>query len=791
MTRLLPSGDEAGTAPEDRVFRPDVEGLRAVAVLLVVLYHAGVSQLTGGYVGVDVFFVISGFVITGVLLRERVAAGTTSLLGFYARRCRRILPAATLVLICTVVAAHVVLGWAAGARAADDAKWAAVFMANFHFASVGTNYLAAELPPSPLQNFWTLSVEEQFYLVFPTLFLLVAGLRLRIGLRTRLLAVLGALCVCSLTWSIVQTASNPNYAYFSPFTRAWELGLGAMVALAAPKLTRIPGAVAAPVTWIGLAAIAFAGVAFNSNTSYPGILVAIPVVGAAMVIAGGTANPLFGAERLLGIGPMRKLGRISYSLYLWHWPILILAAESQGQSSLPLSSNLAWLLVALLASIVTYWLVENPVRHSAWLRRRGLASVGLGAGLIAVTLLVATVESTVGAPAIPAVGTTLHSSNADLSTVEKLVHEATAIRSVPAGLQPPLQVVDTGFPPTACGPIGYGQTNLKPCLFGDPHGTKTMVLYGDSHSAMWFQTIDAIAAAAHWKLWYLGKSACPVELLPMMNPGVFGTAGGEFQQCDQWHSYAIAEINRLRPDLVIVTQETHPAPGDRAYSNGQWSAGLTDFFSSITVPNVQFDVIGNIPQPAFDPPQCLDVHPDDVPACSSPKAKALTPYAGAEADAVRSVGGRYVDVTPWFCSVTCTAVIGNYQVYFNSQHVMGNYATFLQGVMADALQLAPGSDTAFPLSTQVLLPTNGAVLRGTELLVAAAPTNDGVHIQFVLTGHGYHKTVVATAHPTYDGWAASWNTAGVPNGTYLLESEARRSGSATSVSRAVVVRVMN
>ena len=218
VTRLLPSGDEAGTAPEDRAFRPDVEGLRAVAVLLVVLYHAGVGKLGGGYVGVDVFFVISGFVITGVLFRERVTAGTTSLLGFYARRCRRILPAATLVLVCTVVASHLVLGAAAGVRSADDAKWAAVFLANFHFASVGTNYLAAQLPPSPLQNFWTLSVEEQFYLVFPTLFLMVAGLRLRLTLRTRLLVVLGAISVCSLSWSIIQTASNPNFAYFSPFT---------------------------------------------------------------------------------------------------------------------------------------------------------------------------------------------------------------------------------------------------------------------------------------------------------------------------------------------------------------------------------------------------------------------------------------------------------------------------------------------------------------------------------------------------------------------------------------------
>ncbi|MGP0109428.1 MAG: acyltransferase family protein, partial [Acidimicrobiales bacterium] len=184
--RFLASGDEAGTAPSDRKFRPDVEGLRAVAVGLVVLYHAGVPRLTGGYVGVDVFFVISGFVITGLLLRERSGTGRTSILGFYARRVRRILPAATLVILVTVSFTYVVLGFVIGNNVANDGRWAAVFLANFHFESVGTNYLTAALPPSPLQNFWTLSVEEQFYVVFPTLFLLVARVKGRFSLRTRM-----------------------------------------------------------------------------------------------------------------------------------------------------------------------------------------------------------------------------------------------------------------------------------------------------------------------------------------------------------------------------------------------------------------------------------------------------------------------------------------------------------------------------------------------------------------------------------------------------------------------------
>jgi len=247
--RALVSGDEAGTAPGDRRFRPDVEGLRAVAVLLVVLFHAGIPGLKGGFVGVDVFFVISGFVITGVLLRERASSGRTSILAFYGRRCRRIIPAATLVILVTIAASYLVLGNLAGDRSAVDGRWAAVFLVNFHFASEGTNYLAAQLPPSPLQNFWSLSVEEQFYIVYPTLFIAFAAVRTRISFRTRLAIGLIVVIVGSFTLSVIQTSSNATVSYFSPFTRAWELALGGLIAVSTNRLLRLRPHVAAVMAW--------------------------------------------------------------------------------------------------------------------------------------------------------------------------------------------------------------------------------------------------------------------------------------------------------------------------------------------------------------------------------------------------------------------------------------------------------------------------------------------------------------------------------------------------------------
>src|SRR5580658_5898351 len=263
--RFSASGDEAGTAPGDRKFRPDVEGLRAVAVVLVVLFHAGVPGLTGGYVGVDVFFVLSGFVITGLLLREQQGSGRTSLISFYGRRSRRILPAATLVIIATVLASYHWLGFLIGNSTADVGRTASLFYANFHFIAVGTDYLSAQAPPSALGNYWSLSVEEQFYLVYPALLLATALVWTRCDLRLKLAALLTVGVGISLFWSIHQTAANPTAAYFSPFTHGWELALGGLVALGRPLFVRLPRAVAIGMTWIGLAGILAAAFEFTST----------------------------------------------------------------------------------------------------------------------------------------------------------------------------------------------------------------------------------------------------------------------------------------------------------------------------------------------------------------------------------------------------------------------------------------------------------------------------------------------------------------------------------------------
>ena len=386
------AGDEAGTPPGDRRFRPDVQGLRAIAILLALVYHAGIPPFSGGYVGIEVFFVISGFVITGLLLRERDSSGHTSLRNFYGRRARRIIPMATLVVIVTVIATYHSIGTLVGHETAVDGAWSAVFLANVHYQATDTNYLLSQAPPSPLLNYWSLGVEEQFYIVYPVVVVLLGWWARRGSFRLRLTVFLVAVIIASYSYSIVFTASNAQSAYFSLLVRSWELALGGLIAVYSPQLQRIPQAWAAVASWVGLAVILVASVTLTPASEYPGALVAIPTLAAGLVIAAGAAAPTWGVERLLRREPFPFLALISFSLYLWHWPILEIAAQHRGVTTLPVWDNVLLLVLAGLLATVTYRFFENPVRHAKFLVRRKWTSLIMGLCLIVATLAVTTYE---------------------------------------------------------------------------------------------------------------------------------------------------------------------------------------------------------------------------------------------------------------------------------------------------------------------------------------------------------------------------------------------------------------
>ena len=648
--------------------------------------------------GVDVFFVISGFVITGLLLRERRGSGRTSILSFYARRVRRILPAATLVIGVVVAASYLALGYVSGNVVADDGRWAAIFLSNFHFEAVGTNYFTAQLPPSPLQNFWSLSVEEQFYVVYPTLFLIIARFKGRLSFQVKMTIALVVVIVASFWLSVVQTGSQPTEAYFSPFTRAWELALGALVAVATPWLRRCPSLGAALLSWSGLAAIAVAAFAFTAQTPYPGSLVAIPVFGAALVIAGGVAAPRLGAEQLLRRGPFQWFGKRSYSLYLWHWPILIIAAEQAGKTVLPVRDNLWLLLLAVVISMASHRLVENPVRH--WRLPSGTTVVAGAATVVATVLILSVV---IGTESNPGAATGLPAAPNALAVLREVAASKT-ISSVPDRTDPALSRAADDWggndEPSHCS-ADLTQSTERLCILGDTHARRLLIVYGDSHALMWLPAFDSIATHAHMRLLVLGKAGCPASLITISNPPGSGSAANPYVACDNWHRWAVETINRLSPSILVVSQDsTYSAPGPFPFTYEQWSNGLAALFKEIPSSRTEKVYLGNIPLPDVSPPTCLSVHLNDAQSCSTPVARAYRYLDETEYAVTESLGIRYIDPTPWFCSDVCTAIVGPYEVYLDRYHVTAAYATYLQNVLA-AGTLQCHSDTHPPQTRDV------------------------------------------------------------------------------------------
>jgi peptidoglycan/LPS O-acetylase OafA/YrhL len=379
LTLLQPT--EIATADYRAEFRPDIQAVRALAVSLVVLYHANIPGFHGGFLGVDVFFVVSGFVITNVLLREKASKGTNSIPGFYARRIRRILPAATVVLIATVFATYHWLSYITGAINADDAKYVAAFVGNFHFATLGTQYFTASQPPSTLQQFWSLAVEEQFYLVWPVLFLILTLPKLAYSPVARLVSALSVIIVASLVWCVIETRQNEVWAFFSPLTRAWELALGALLAVLGPHLRGRSPRVGLVLAGVGVVTVLLCTWFYTSTTLWPGVAVIAPVVATGMIIAGGSLRGPDSFGPIAKFAPVQWVGNISYSLYLVHWPVIAIATQ-YAIAPLPLHSELELVALSVVLSAALYYAIENPIRRSRWLAERRLLTFAFGAVLI-------------------------------------------------------------------------------------------------------------------------------------------------------------------------------------------------------------------------------------------------------------------------------------------------------------------------------------------------------------------------------------------------------------------------
>jgi peptidoglycan/LPS O-acetylase OafA/YrhL len=722
-------------------FRPDLEGLRAVAVVLVLLYHAGVPGFGGGYIGVDVFFVLSGFLITGLLVRETRTTGSISLPRFYARRARRILPASAVVLVATVVASAVVLSPLRLIDVTGDAASAALYVSNIRFAVQSTDYLQSTAAPSPILHFWSLSAEEQFYLFWPA-FVLVAS-RFATGSARRLAVPFAVVVVGSFVLSLWLTTANQPWAFFSLPTRAWELGAGALLALAAPRLHAVPGWARSGLGWGGLAAVAAAGIVLTEQTPFPGWAALLPVVGTTAVIAagGGGASDLH--ARLLGTAPFRYVGRISYSLYLWHWPVLVLVPIALG-GPLPLAGRVALVVLVAgpLAAASQRW-VEDPLRRGRFIGTITRRNLAMAASLSVVVAVGALGVGSVTASRLDGGGSTGVVSPGD-DPLAGLVPTDAPVTSSPAasagwpgtpspgaasaspsGAPRPSDVASatagplSSFPPTPGGPLPgdllpsladaradspriYADgchldtvtTVSPPCVYGDPASSTTVVLFGDSHAAQWFPALERIALDRGLRLVSLTKSACTAADVTVWS----ATLDRAYAECDAWRRDAMDRIAAEHPALVVVSDSRAVRPivdgmtliGDAGAP--AVAAGLARTLDALRPIAGAVAVIGATPEAPGDPPSCLSAHPDDVLACATPVAKAIdAAWIAEEGSIAAEAGADFVDPTPWVCPTgPCPAVIGRYLVYRDTHHLATPFAAALASRLAARLPLPAG-----------------------------------------------------------------------------------------------------
>ncbi|GAA1954402.1 acyltransferase family protein [Agromyces allii] len=667
-----------------RGFRPDIQGLRAIAVLVVIAFHAGVPGFGGGYLGVDVFFVVSGFLIGGPLVATILETGRVDLAAFYARRARRILPAALVVTVATVIASVLIASPIRLAQIATDAAWAASSAVNIRFAMQETDYLNGTAP-SPLQHFWSLGVEEQFYLLVPLLLIGLFALTRRSG---RPAFALG-LSILAASFAVCLVLGDSPWNFFSLATRAWELGAGIFAALAVARLSRL-GIRATELLAILGATMIVLGIALGGLPEFPhpGVGTLVPVLGTAVLLAvGGTAR---GAGTLvargLGLRPAVAIGTLSYSLYLVHWPLLSLAGESVDHVTTPTPIEVgALMLVAVVAAWLLHRFVELP-----FLRRADPASsrprrsivAGLAATAVVAGSLLAATPSLASVP--------LTSTRDAMSRAAEREPQGTPY--VPRNVSPTLAgaVDDTGLLYENGCQQDKASAELVVCSFGQessgPDATgatdvATVVLFGDSHAGRWFPAMQAAFAGQPVHLVTLTKSGCrSIESASTW-------ADSPNASCSAWRTAAMAWIVDESPDLTVLADHLgRPVAGREDRYEQQWSAATASTLARFPDPT-RVAVLAETPEFDVSPPICLARHPESADACDEPRTRAVNASAvRAVRSAAEAAGARFVDFTDWFCNAErCPTVIGNHLVYGDEHHVTATFSASMGPVVRDAL----------------------------------------------------------------------------------------------------------
>ena len=605
---------------------PQIQALRAFAAVLVVIYHAKITS--GGYIGVDIFYVISGYLITGLLLRELENTGTLALKAFYLRRIKRLLPTSFFVLAITAITAWWLYPSTMRADLGRDIAAAGIYISNYLFAFWQMDYQNLSAIPPVVIHYWSLAVEEQFYLFWP---FIIFALYKRGG-RATVGKAIALITTASFLFSLYQTSVAPIWAFYSLPTRAWELGVGAL-------LLYIPARIkfSQNYLWIALALFIYGTFQFRDQTPFPGTAALVPVIATAISIAAVHSWPrilnLIGNHRLV-----QWLGAISYPLYLWHWPLLVIPVVYLGRG-LHIYERFFCVLATLLLADLTHRFIEEPLRHAKLSRKTILRG-----GAIATTFSL-----------VLSFG--IYSSHSDLIKLRD-----GTVFSLTEVMQKPI-VYDDGCH------VNNGETTSPDCRYGVVGASKKIVLFGDSHAAQWMPTLEKMAREKNFELISLTKSACPGPAVVKVNTGEYKNS-----DCSAWRDYAYKRITSIQPVAVIVAGMQHfDMPSGYPDRASWWREGQRKTLAALRGSSPHIIYLSDTPHPNRDIPSCIAA--GKIERCNG--SERSTP--------IYTSGYQQINPTPWLCTRTCPGVIGSTVVYRDASHLTVAMARSLSVELEKAL----------------------------------------------------------------------------------------------------------
>ena len=637
-------GEPNRTLLHHATFRPDIEGLRGVSVIAVVLYHAFPTAVPGGFVGVDVFFVISGFLITQLLLRELEATGGIDLVEFWARRIRRILPAATFVL-CAVALIALCTPSIDGRLLGRHIIAAALFYYNWRQPAEGVDYLALDDRDNPLLHYWSLAVEEQFYLVWPVLLLALASFAAaKRDSRRVVFAITALLAMMSFGIALHLTWSAPSFAFFGTTSRAWQLLAGALVAMAATRLPRAPASMLVAASGAALLASFYC---ISDATPYPGLAALVPTAAAATLLYCGAH--VTNATAWLAWPSLRLVGRVSFSWYLWHWPLIVLL----GTTPLGLCAAIA---LSFLAAVATYHLIEQPARVSLVLRQSPYATYRFGALLLAVG-----VGAGFGMKHLAPDG--VHIGGGVFVSATSIKWDRPAIFKDRCLLRHD--------------DVAYGA-----CAYGAAGGGQTVVLFGDSHAGNWFSGLEQAAGTLGWRLLVRVKAAChPVEAVQMRIDG----REREYGECAAWRRNVLQELATIKPSLIVVASSVHSFPAASEHTVLERLSAIAPTIAMRDTPGLPLTTAACLRRAS---------NPSD---CTWRLSRLLSPHSYPKTrPADLPSGVRIVDLNHRVCPQDrCSAVTGGHVLMFDDHHFSNSFSVTL----ADEFEMLLRDAKAMPTSS--------------------------------------------------------------------------------------------